>query len=55
MAVALFDGTGVAKYRGAPKHEQSQQFLASTAGVVEKAMSCVENLVLMGSKGGLTL
>ena len=25
MAVALFNGTGVAKYRGAPKDEQSQQ------------------------------
>ena len=48
MAVAVFDGTGVAKYCGAPKDEQSQQFLASMAGVVEKAMSCVENLVLMG-------
>ena len=48
MAVALFDGTGVAKYRGAPKDEQSEQFLASAAGVVEKAMNCVENLVQMG-------
>ena len=29
MAVALFNGTSVAKYRGAPKHKQSQQSLAS--------------------------
>ena len=28
MAVAIFHGTGVAKYRGAPKDEQSQQSLA---------------------------
>ena len=29
MAVALFNGTDVAKYRGAPKDKQNQQFLAS--------------------------
>ena len=29
MAVALFNGTGVAKYHGAPKDKQSQQSLAS--------------------------
>ena len=29
MAVAIFNGTGVAKYRGVPKDKQSQQSLAS--------------------------
>ena len=29
MAVELFNGTGVAKYCGAPKDKQSQQSLAS--------------------------
>ena len=29
MAVASVNGTGVAKYRGAPKDEQSQQSPAS--------------------------
>ena len=29
MSVAFFNGTGVAKYHGAPKDKQSQQSLAS--------------------------
>ena len=28
MAVAIFNGTGAAKYRGTPKDEQSQQSLS---------------------------
>ena len=43
MAVALFNGTGVAKYHGAPKDKQSQLGV----GVIKKAMTCVENLVYM--------
>ena len=41
MDVALVNGTGVAKYHGAPKDKQSQLGV----GVIKKAMTCVENQV----------
>ena len=46
MAVALFSGTGVAKYTvELLRMSRASNPRPAGAGVVEKAMSCTENLV----------
>lgn len=54
MGVALFSGTGVAKYRGAPKDKQSQQ-QPRQLGLVSLTgeMSCVAYPVQTGVWGAV--
>ena len=45
MAIALFNGTGVAKYRELLRISKASNPWPAGGWVIKKAMSCVENLV----------